>query len=383
MTSAKLFILGEERELLSISTNYHRYTCFRGSPTSEIIGGLITLSFVSQENDDIFWHNLLKKIDRTTDRMTKGEIHFYSKGEEYSPIKKYIFNDAYIIFFSEIFDAESSQNMQTVLTISPAIQNYGTSRDFVQYWQISQIEDSEPFYYRPQEEEEEDTAMNVNGHFYTKNGFYLGKIGSGDDVYITNELTFLELQKGKDVSKDQIIYFTEIYKFNNEQLLYRAHWVYGEGGGFFTDYYAHAIKNLRKHGVWGPANKPYPSDESMYKQKMTHKDKKTKKIINMYPGYFNGTDGNINSKAFSKARKNLIEINSLIRANDAIKSIIGSIDETIKDPTDGCYQWVGGSGTEGLLSKNPDKNNATGVINKTNKIDNANFYHTFYKIKKE
>ncbi|WP_206743361.1 type VI secretion system tube protein TssD [Flavobacterium sp. Leaf82] len=313
--------------------------------------------------------------------MEKGEIHFYSKGERDMPTKKYKFNDAYIVYFSEIFNAESSENMQTILTISPAIQNYGTLKDFVTYWQVSQIKDSDPFYYRPQEEE--DATVNINGHFYTKNGFYLGKIGSVDDVYITNELTFLELQKGKDVSKGQIIYFTEIYKFNNEQLLYRAHWVYGEGGGFFTDYYAHAIKNLRKHGVWGPANKPYPSDESMYKQKMTHKDKKTKKIINMYPGYFNGTDGNVNSKAFSKARKNLLEINSLIRANDAIKSIIGSIDETIKDPTDGCYQWVGGSGTEGLLSKNPDINNATGVINKTNRIDNVNFYHTFYKIKKE
>lgn len=224
---------------------------------------------------------------------------------------------------------------------------------------------------------------NISGHFYTKEGVYLGKSGSGNNVYISDEATFLELQKSKNASKDKLTNFTEKYGFNNDQLLYRMHWAYGEGGGFFTDYYAHAIKNLRKHGVWGPANKPYPSDEAMYKQKMTHKNKKTGKILNMYPGYFNGTDGNVNSKAFSKARKNLIELNSLIRANDAVKSIIGSIDGTIKDPTDGCYQWVGGSGTEGMLSKNPDANNATGVVNKTNKIDNASFYHTFYKIKKE
>jgi hypothetical protein len=226
-------------------------------------------------------------------------------------------------------------------------------------------------------------ALKPSGYFYTKEGVYLGKIDLGNNVYITDSASFSELQKGKTIADDKIIYFTEKYGFNNEQLLYRAHWVYGEGGGFFTDYYAYAIKNLRKHGVWGPANKPYASDEAMYKQKMTHKDKKTKKILNMYPGYFDGTDGNINSKAFSKARKKLIEINSLIRANDAIKSVIGSIDGTIKDPTDGCYQWVGGQGTEGLLSKNPDANNATGVVNKTNKIDHVNFYHTFYKIKKE
>lgn len=222
----------------------------------------------------------------------------------------------------------------------------------------------------------------INGYFYTKDGVYLGKIGNGNNVYITDEATFLEVQKGKNAD-DKIVFFTDKYSFDNEQLLLRAHWVYGEGGGFFTDYYAHAIKNLRTHGVWGPANKPYSTDEAMYKQKMTHKNKKTGKIKNMYPGYFNGTDGNINSKAFSKARKNMIEINSLVRANDAIKSVIGSIDGTLKDPTNGCYQWVGGTGTEGMLSKNPDANNAKDVVNKTNKIDNANFYHTFYKIKKE
>lgn len=66
-----------------------------------------------------------------------------------------------------------------------------------------------------------------------------------------------------------------------------------------------------------------------------------------------------------------------------IKSVVDSIDGTIKDPTNGCYTWVGGEGKEGLLSKNPDANNVTDVINLTNKIDNKDFYHTFYKIKKE
>ena len=46
----------------------------------------------------------------------------------------------------------------------------------------------------------------------------------------------------------------------NRNLLNRANWVYGEGEGNFPDHYAHAIKNLKQHGVWGPANKPFAKD---------------------------------------------------------------------------------------------------------------------------
>lgn len=385
MTSAKLFILGEERELLWTDTNYYRHIdSYYGSPCSDIEGGLLTLSFVSQEDDDVFCHNMLKKVEEETERMEKGEIHFFMKGDEDAPIRKYKFNDAYLVHFTEVFyaDAEGINNMRIILTISPAIQSYAPTVELVKWWNKSWIEPAEPSYYvKP--EEEEDQFSDISGYFYTIEGKYLGKIRNSNNVYITDNFSFSELEKRKNVLKEKIINFTEKYGFDNEQLLCRAHWVYGEGGGFFTDYYAHAMNNLRKHGAWGPANKPYSSDQAMYKQKMTHKEKKTGKILNMYPGYFNGTDGNANSKAFSRARQNLNEINALIRANDAIKSVLGSIDGRIKDPTNGCYQWVGGLGTEGFLSKNPDKNNATDVINKTNTIDKVSFYHTFYKIKKE
>ena len=61
MISAKLYILGEERELLWISTNYFKGTRADGSLTSEVNGGLLTLSFVSQENDELFLENMTKK----------------------------------------------------------------------------------------------------------------------------------------------------------------------------------------------------------------------------------------------------------------------------------------------------------------------------------
>ena len=39
----------------------------------------------------------------------------------------------------------------------------------------------------------------ISGYFYNKEGVYLGKIGTGNNVYITDQATFLEVQKGKDV----------------------------------------------------------------------------------------------------------------------------------------------------------------------------------------
>ena len=67
MISAKLYILGEERELLWISTNYFKGTRADGSLTSEVNGGLLTLSFVSQENDELS----LKKKTKKKSKMKK------------------------------------------------------------------------------------------------------------------------------------------------------------------------------------------------------------------------------------------------------------------------------------------------------------------------
>jgi len=154
MRSAKLFILGEERELLWTYMDYYKHIATDGSPTSDLQGGLLRLCFVSQESDDVFWHNMIKKVDKETERMEKGEIHFYSKGDEDIPIRKYKFSDAYLIELSETFYAYGTENMQTVLTISPAIQNYGFEHDLVKHWQVSKIITA-PVYYTPKEEKKQ------------------------------------------------------------------------------------------------------------------------------------------------------------------------------------------------------------------------------------
>ena len=118
MRSAKLFILGEERELVWTYMDYYKYIAADGSPTSELQGGLLRLCFVSQESDDVFWHNMVKKVDKETERMEKGEIHFYSKGDEDIPIRKYKFSDAYLIALSETFYAYGTETVSyTHLTL--------------------------------------------------------------------------------------------------------------------------------------------------------------------------------------------------------------------------------------------------------------------------
>ena len=322
MTSAKLFILGEERELLWTDTNYYRrIDSYYGSPCSDIEGGLIMLSFVSQEDDDVFCHNMLKEVEDETERMEKGEIHFFTKGDEDIPVKKYKFNDAYLVHFTEVFyaDVEGTNNMRIILTISPAIQSYAPTVELVKWWNKSWVPPAEPSYYvRP--EEEEDQFIDISGYFYTKEGKYLGKIGTSNNVYITDDFSFSELEKRKNVSKEKIINFTAKSDLNNDQFLNRANWVFGEGGGVFADRYAMTIKNLRLTGRSGYGLKPFSSDEEMYKRTMSHGDPpKT-----LYPEYLNGTYKGHNAQAFALAKRNLTDLNKNSKMGLAIKEIINS-----------------------------------------------------------
>ncbi|SHL13511.1 type VI secretion system tube protein TssD [Flavobacterium chilense] len=329
MTSAKLFILGEERELLWVHTNYYRYTLSDNSPSSDIEGGLLTLCFVTQESDDLFLHNMTKNIEKETDRMEKGEIHFYSKGDEDNPIRKYKFRDAYLVEFSEIFYADGTENMQTVLTISPAIQNYGSDKDLVKHWQVSWLPPEEPVYYAPKEEKE-DPNNYISGYFYTKEGKYLGKIGTDDKVYITDQASFSEIEKGKKVSDDKIINFTEKYGLNNTQMLDRAHWIFGEGRGEFATEYAHTIENMKK---WGYHGKGF-SEEGTY---CTMSDNKYKgKSV-----FFSGKTGYENYDDFAKARIDLNDLNELKNADTVIKAVMDQQRGITTDPTPNATQWLG------------------------------------------
>ena len=61
MTLAKLFILGQEIELLWTDMNYYRDTRINGKPASDTNGGLITLCYVTDRYSDLVLHWMTKK----------------------------------------------------------------------------------------------------------------------------------------------------------------------------------------------------------------------------------------------------------------------------------------------------------------------------------
>lgn len=170
----------------------------------------------------------------------------------------------------------------------------------------------------------------ISGYFYTKEGVYLGRIGAGNNVYISDQATFLEAQEGKDVG-DKIGRFTEKYGLNNEQLLDRANWIFGEGRGEFADDYAHAIQNIKNWGPWGQG---YKNESDMYKSMTDGK----------YSGkddFFSGNTGYSTYDHFSKCRKNLTDLNNLKKANIVIKAIIDQQTNVTEDQTPNATQWLG------------------------------------------
>lgn len=327
MTSAKLFILGEERELLWINTNYLRYTATNGSPTSDVEGGFLTLSFVAQESDDIFWHNMTKEVKRETDRMENGEVHFYKKGDEDIPIRKYKFSDAYLIEYSEVFNTDETENMRIVLTLSPAIQDYGS--ELVKYWNKSWIPPSEPVYYIPKKEEEEDRIVYINGHFYNKDGTFEGKIdeldfeGSVDDVYVC---------EGKSTQKD---------KNGNESLTYNNTKLLKENDVNIT----HERFIIFASTVYGESSFPYlkKNDENLKFEMHS--------IASVNNNYKETAFGK-NSTAAKDFRKKTLEERNSTKMQLAISAVINALTGG-KDYSNGARYWDGKE--QALYSEDDDR----------------------------
>ncbi|OEK07610.1 hypothetical protein A8C32_17595 [Flavivirga aquatica] len=194
MTKAKLFVLGQEIELLWTQMHYYRDTRVNGKPKTEIMGGLITLCFATGKDSDLILRWMTKENkDKTweeVDKMEKGKICFYKDGFDYPPTKTYEFNDALLIFYKEIFDANGEDPMQTIITISPAIQNYGA--DFVKRWNVSWIPPSERMPYKSKESREPKVLdyylTNLDGNRIDK-----GKIGEKVFLNIETESLIGEL----------------------------------------------------------------------------------------------------------------------------------------------------------------------------------------------
>jgi len=196
----------------------------------------------------------------------------------------------------------------------------------------------------------------INGYFYTKDGIYLGKIGNGNNVYITDEATFLEVQKGKNAD-DKIVFFTDNYKLNNEELLDRANWAYAEGKGYAPEYYVFAMNNFKK--VAG-------TEKEMYYWGMQDTDPVTKKTRRLDKDkYLSGGYENKSGVPFWNARKNLSKMTTEMTAE--IAAVFKTQLDPDSDPTNGSNQWRGGKGSGEMQLNAPSA---------------SKYWHRFFKLKK-
>ncbi|MEQ3499289.1 type VI secretion system tube protein TssD [Tenacibaculum sp. SSH1-16] len=127
---AKLFVCGEERELISTSLNYIRLTDWNGKPTSALMGGAFTVTFKPEMYDDTFIEWIIadrkdnKKIRHPFNLylLRDGKVVFYEDDFDGVELFQYNFQDGVLINYHEVFDNQNG--MYVTLTISPAMQDY-------------------------------------------------------------------------------------------------------------------------------------------------------------------------------------------------------------------------------------------------------------------
>ncbi|MDG1333811.1 MAG: type VI secretion system tube protein TssD [Crocinitomicaceae bacterium] len=189
MIRAKLFILRQEIDLLWTDMNYVRQTKVNGKPITEVLGGEINMGFEANRNSDILARWITKVSDddtfREVDRMEEGEIRFYEDGFDDSPKRIYKFNDAYPIYFEEVFNAEDEHQFQINLSISPAIQEYGSK--LIKDWNINYIPPNDQK--DTEEEQEKEDPQFLGYHFENQEGEKIeqNKIRIDDVIYLVVE----------------------------------------------------------------------------------------------------------------------------------------------------------------------------------------------------
>lgn len=133
------------------------------------------MALEGSENADFLARWITKSSEDDTfmdsDLMEDGEIHFFRDGQDDSPLRKYKFSDAYPVYFEEVFDAFDGEQSTVILTISPAIQEYGSK--LIKDWNVNYIppaEDSSSSSSSQTEEEEKVEPKFLGYHFENDKG---------------------------------------------------------------------------------------------------------------------------------------------------------------------------------------------------------------------
>lgn len=155
MVQAKLFMLNQEIELLSVDTRYVRSFKTNGSPSAKVIGGKLSVCFETREDSDVFLRWMTRgngdDMYQAQDLMEEGKVCFYDGGYDQPPTRTFLFSDAYLISYRESSNIMDGTPLQTTMTISPAIQDYGVLN--VEDWNLSYVEPTEELPFQPKEED--------------------------------------------------------------------------------------------------------------------------------------------------------------------------------------------------------------------------------------
>jgi len=186
MILAKLFVLKQEIELLSTDMRYVRRVESNGEMDTEVLGGHITVCFATRTDTDMILRWMTKDSEDESleelDKMEKGKVCFYQDGFDYPPTKTYDFNDAFLVDYVEVFDADSNDQLQTVMTISPGIQDYGV--EIIKPWNVSYVVPTEE---EPHQAEEVLEKKLVNYYLTDSAGNKIEEYETGDKIFLVIE----------------------------------------------------------------------------------------------------------------------------------------------------------------------------------------------------
>ncbi len=203
MIQAKLFILSQEIVLLWTDMRYVKAMKSRGIPDADarVVGGRITLCFETRDDTDMLLQWMTRDSGDSSfqekNKMEEGKICFYQDGFDYPPTKTYEFNDAHLVYYREHSSELEGIPLQTTLTISPAIQNYGALH--VEPWNVSYVAPSVDMPFQPLEVLPS-TRPKIYDVFYEDlDGKRVKKLKIGSEVYL---VIMSENVSGKAVNVD-------------------------------------------------------------------------------------------------------------------------------------------------------------------------------------
>ncbi len=171
---AKLYIEGEERNLLDAELVFSQVADYNGRPSQLPVGAPLNLAFESTRNDELFYSYMFHP-----DRMFKGYIRFFKRDglQKYFDIE---FANAHIIRLHERFSSTGETPMYIGLTIS-----YGISRirDVIHE---KKWNPSNPFANNSTETtEQEEEGSIVDIYYENENGEKISKLRKNKTIFLT------------------------------------------------------------------------------------------------------------------------------------------------------------------------------------------------------